>query len=123
MQSNILSVKAQIELMKSGGPFHATKNYVKTVVTDYDTVPYPRWYRGQVQSDVPIVAEREAGWRPQRNNCYKLKCKPPDEEYPNHCFEAACSTVFPCYPQYLQKFSDRKQMNIILNKACITQNR
>ena len=121
--SNVYNVRSQIALEKQSQPFHATVNYAKSIVTDYDNFPYGRWYRGQALSDKPIVAEREAGWRPRQKNCYSNFSSPVENKYPNHCFETACSTVFPCYPKYLQKFSDQEQMNVILNKACIVQYR
>ena len=37
----------------------------------------------------------------------------------NHCFESACSVVYPCYPEYLKKYSDKEQMNVMLNKSCL----
>lgn len=121
--NNVDNVREQIEMNNLNIPFHATINYANSVVTDYDTFPYHRWYRGQAISDVPIVAEREAGWRPQRNRCYKDNTVPPPKEYPNHCFEGPCSVTYPCYPKYLQKYSDRAQMNVLLNKSCVTQYR
>lgn len=121
--NNVNNVREQIAMNNLNTPFHATVNYAKATLTDYDTFPYPRWYRGQALSEVPIVAEREAGWRPQRNRCYNDNSVPEPNDYPNHCFEAACSTVYPCYPKDLQKYSDRDQMNVLFNKACILQKR
>lgn len=121
---NVDNVRQQIALKKGYQPYLATDNQASQVLTDYDTFPYPRWFRGIPESSQPVVAEREAGWRPRHDDCYKvLQPKGPDRRYPNHCFEAACSTVFPCYPEYLQKFSDREALNVILNKACIVQYR
>ena len=108
-------------------PYHATVKQAGSVVTDFDNFPYNRWYRGNPLSDIPIVAEREAGWRPRHSSCYKVSespCKKSNHDtYPNHCFEAACSTVFPCYPEYLTKYADRDALNLILNKSCIVQHR
>lgn len=121
---NISNVRDQISRKKGSGPYYATMEQTTNVLTDYDTFPYPRWFRGVPDSSRPIVAEREAGWRVRHDNCYRIS-EPAELHYtyPNHCFEAACSTTFPCYPEYLQKFSDREALNVILNKACIAQYR
>jgi hypothetical protein len=122
---NVNYVREQIQGKKSFNPYYATAENVSKILTDYDTFPYPRWYRGVPNESRPVIAEREAGWRQQQPNCYKVM-KPVEEreyEYPNHCFEGPCSTVYPCYPRYMQKFSDREALNVILNKACIAQYR
>lgn len=123
---NVDNVRTQILKKKGDKPYHATINTASSVLTDYDTVPYPRWFRGVPDSFLPVVAEREAGYRVRYDNCYKLSESPHIHEhtpYPNHCFEAACSTVYPCYPDYLQKIADRDALNLVLNKACIVQHR
>ena len=122
---NVENVRKQIALKKAPRPHRATTRQAVQVMTDYDTFPYPRYFRGVPQSTVPIVAEREAGWRPRHDNCYKVLEPIPEirDPYPNHCFQSACNTVFPCYPEYMQKFADRKAMDLILNRACIVQYR
>lgn len=96
-----------------------------TVLTDTDTFPYPRYYRGRYDSSEPIVAEREAGWRSVKNNCYNVVLPLPDirNEYPNHCFQTASSTVYPCYPDYLRKYADKAEMELMINRACIPEYR
>ena len=37
-------------------PYYATQKNVVQVITDYDELPYRRWYRGFPESDVPIAA-------------------------------------------------------------------
>ena len=39
----------------------------------------------------------------------------------NHCFESAGSVVYPCYPEYLKKYSDADKMNVMLNKSCLNK--
>lgn len=123
-EQNVQNIRAQIQSKKEANPYLATVNQSAQVITDYDTFPYPRWFRGVPNSDRPIVAEREAGWRPRHDNCYRIE-KPYSSEsnYPNHCFEGPCSVVYPCYPKYLQKFSDREALNVMLNNACTIQYR
>lgn len=122
---NIDNVRMQINMKNLSMPYHATVKQSAGVLTDYDTFPYPRWYRGVYYSPVPIVSEREAGWRPRRDNCYRMN-KPCDNStisYPNHCFESACSVVYPCYPEYVNKFLEQQQLEVLLNKSCISQYR
>lgn len=121
---NINNIRQQIAIKKGYQPYLATENQASQVITDYDTFPYPRWFRGVPESYRPIVAEREAGWRPRYDNCYKV-IEPKDNVnvYPNHCYETACSTVYPCYPEYLTKYADREALNVMLNNTCISQYR
>lgn len=121
---NVKNVQRQIELAKQPYPYRATIETASDVLTDYDTFPYTRWWRGVPDSYKPMVAEREAGWRPRHDHCYMLQ-EPPDlsgpTPYPNHCFQSACNTTYPCYPEYLQKLSDKAALESLLNKACIVQ--
>jgi hypothetical protein len=119
-QNNVDIIKNEIQRSRDG--FTPTSNLVRKVITDYDTFPYPRWYRGEYKNTEPVIAEREAGYRPLENNCYKKRFIS-ETNYPNHCFESACSTVYPCYPEYLAKLSDREAMNVLLNKNCVSQYR
>lgn len=120
--NNVLSVRKQISLKQGCDPFFATINDAESVITDMDHFPYTRFFRGVYYSSDPVVLEREAGWRPQNNQCYKYGCAG-EGPYPNHCFESACSVVYPCYPQYLRKYSDRQALDVQLNRACIVQYR
>lgn len=95
----------------------------KTILTDYDHFPNKRWWRGVPTSSVPRVAEREAGFRPRHDECYMKQDGKECVGYPNHCFEAACSTVYPCYPDYLDKYAYKETRDIHLNRACIVQYR
>jgi hypothetical protein len=125
-QSNVKNIRQQIARKKESTPYHATVTQSVQVLTDYDTFPYPRYYRGVPDSTVPIIAEREAGWRPRHDTCYSV-VEPNDvplyPEYPNNCFQAACSTVFPCYPEYASRYADLEAMNVFLNNKCIVQYR
>jgi hypothetical protein len=119
--NNVQNVRNQIEHHRHGK--FTTINEVQNITTDYDVFPYPRWFRGEYKNSNPVIAEREAGYRPLQPNCYQTKQNIVNEKYPNHCFESACSTVYPCYPDYLAKLSDRSAMNVLLNKACTIQYR
>jgi hypothetical protein len=107
-------------------PYYANNNTVKKCITDFDVFPYTRWYRGVATSDNPIIIEREAGYRKvkqslteeQKNNMkYRYTTantfkedtggkqmlglngfldSSESSQQIRHCFEAACSTVYPC---------------------------
>ena len=121
--NNIYSVRKQIISKINYLPHVGTLNGASSVLTDMDHFPYTRFYRGVPSSSQPVMFEREAGWRPQRESCYKLHKIQEQDPYPNHCFESACSTVYPCYPPYLEKRSDRSALNVQLNRSCIVQYR
>ena len=125
-QHNVDNVRRQIQLKKGSKPYHATMTQAVQVLTDYDTFPYPRYFRGVPDSNAPIVAEREAGWRQRRDSCYQVKEPiglPQYPPYPNNCFQTACSTVFPCYPEYSSRYADLDAMHLVLNNKCIVQYR
>ena len=92
---NIRNIQDQINLKKRSTPYYATLKTGNEVVTDYDIWPYTRWYRGIPESPFPVVADRQAGWRnPAKGQYIKppvVKTKPSP-----HCFQAACSVVYPC---------------------------
>ena len=88
-----------------------------------DNFPYSRFFRGEFESTRPVVFEREAGWRKKENNCYKVQDPIKPVNHNKLCFEAACSTVYPCYLNYASKYSDREAFLVQLNNACITQYR
>jgi hypothetical protein len=116
---NVNNVRMQINRKNLNTPYHATTKQASGVLTDYDTFPYPRWFRGVYYSPNPIVSEREAGWRPRHDNCYRLESIKEQDKYPKHCYETACSTTFPC----LSKSDDNETLNVMLNKECIVQYR
>ena len=101
-----------------GKSFYATNRTVGNVITDFDDFAYDRYYRGVYQTDKPVLMEREAGYRRVSNNCYRYvsSYKP---EYPKHCFEAPCSTIYPCYPEYLRRYADKEQLDLFLNRKCV----
>ena len=125
-ENNVENIRHQIHQKNQSSPFFATSVDVVHTITDYDTFPYPRYYRGVVGVTQPIVAEREAGWRKRHDSCYDVR-EPMKRNIrpvkPNNCFQSACSTVYPCYPEYMTKYSDKEAMDLILNKTCIAQYR
>ena len=67
---NVKNIEEQIKNKKKSIPYFATTKEAKSVITDYDTFPYPRYFRGNPESSMPIIAEREAGWRPRHDDAY-----------------------------------------------------
>ena len=120
IQHEIGYVRDQINQKQSSNPYMATKDLVKNAITDIDHHPYTRFYRGIYYKDTPTVFEREAGWRVKENKCYTPYYEA-EKVYPVHCFEAPCSTTFPCYPEYLRKYSDKDALDIMLNRVCINE--
>ena len=121
--ANVASVRKRIAMKQGCNPHYGTINAADSIITDMDHHPYTRFYRGIPSSTDPVVFEREAGWRPQRNYCYGVSNCEEKGTYPNHCFEGPCSTTFPCYPSNLARYSDRDALNVQLNRACIVQYR
>jgi hypothetical protein len=121
---NVENVRRQIIKKKGYNPYLSTTKQAVQVLTDYDTFPYPRYFRGIPDSSQPVIAEREAGWRVRHDNCYKVSNpQNKDSNYPNHCFQGSCSGTFPCYPEYLTKYADKELLDTILNNSCIVQYR
>lgn len=101
-------------------PYYATVDTAAGVLTDYDSFPYGRWFRGEYQNNEPIVAEREAGWRMRNDACYKSFCNLEKiHHYPQHCFETSCSTVYPCMTSFDSDFAGSDKRKNILNRECI----
>tara|TARA_R110002111_G_scaffold147243_1_gene214034 strand:- start:324 stop:698 length:375 start_codon:yes stop_codon:yes gene_type:complete len=122
-ERNINTIRQMIERKNEWKPYSTSGTSVTPIINDYDHHPYSRWYRGVYYYPEPVIAEREAGWREQEQQCYSLNLPLKDEKEPQHCFSAPCSTVYPCYPEYLQKESDKQAMDTLLNNTCIVQYR
>lgn len=117
--SDLYSIKNQIIEKQKDNPRFSTLNDAEKTITDFDHFPYTRFYRGVPNSPNPIVIEREAGWRPQRNECYNTSyCSPAQDLYPNHCFRSGCSVVLPCYQPDIEN-----KDTAIFNQSCIVQYR
>src|SRR5690349_521165 len=116
---NINQVRSQIaEKLNYCYSSKAHSNYkrnLESTITDFDHFPYTRFFRGVYFEDCPVVAEREAGWRPINNKAYKKEFEYRRGKYPHTCFEN--SLIFPrCiisniegeeYDEYKKRFMDR----------------
>ena len=69
------------------------------VMTDRYDFPYPYFWRGDYRVDYPIVDAREAGYAPRRVVPAQAVQQQGCVYYPNHCFQGAPSTQYPCYPE------------------------
>ena len=96
---------------KNSSNIYYSNNVIYKVKNEYDIFPYPGWFKSDVKSHKPSVAEREAGWIPKRSQTKIQKYK--DKE-PSVCFQSACSVVYPCYVQ--------DNSYIYLNKVCYESN-
>jgi hypothetical protein len=101
-------------------PYYPTLDEVTSVVTDQDTFPYPRYFRGKYNCSEPRVFEREAGFRTRNDNCYRINCSGAPVYKPNYCFSIPCSTVLPCKPEEQFISADKAEYDLIQRKNCIT---
>ena len=119
--TNVENIRHQINNKKGCAPYYSTSKTNTNVLTDYDVFPYNRYFRAEPRSTIPIVAEREAGWRPRNPDCY-------DSNYvrseflpkhnvivPRNYFQPACTTV---YPRYVNE-DDILLSDIRLNENCV----
>ncbi len=118
-ERSIENVRNQIRMKTSEYPYFANGKTAMNSVTDFDHHPYTRWFRGVYYHPEPIIAEREAGWRPLSQDCYDFNPPPVEEKEVEHCFEIPCSTTLPCYPKYLTKYADKEALDLMINKTCV----
>lgn len=116
-QKSIDNVRALIAQKNSEYTFMSNGTNIRKITTDYDHYPYTRWFRGVYYYPDPIVAEREAGFRPIENVCYGNVQPYTPEPESRACFEAPCNTIFPVYCP-----KDRPN-TAIMNKNCIIEYR
>lgn len=120
-EHSIEFIRSQIA-KKISKPYFATNTAITNVITDMDHHPYSRWFRGVYYFPDPVIMEREAGWRPRRDSCYAVIAPPLPEKDPDHCFESACTTTFPCYPS-LSHYNNKVALDNAVNNSCIVQYR
>lgn len=94
--NNINSVRRQIyNKINYNVPFYATLEDMSTTVSDMDHFPYKRFFRSKYNVATPIIFEREAGFHPLNNFCYKEKVNTQIFN-PTYCWQNSCTTVLPC---------------------------
>lgn len=94
-RKNVNIVREQISQKIGRQPFLPSGQAVNLSVTDQDTFPYPRYYRGVYGMSEPVIYEREAGWRQRHDECYE-PTRVSNMSVPQYCWQNACSTVLPC---------------------------
>jgi hypothetical protein len=125
-QNNEINLSYQMNLKNNDIPYitQSPSNISDLVTTDHDNFPYNRYYRGKFCSDTPITSDRQAGYRPVINSCYKVQCDENAKDTRRElCWEAPCSTVYPCYPSYITKYSDKNLLDVMLNNVCLLGSR
>ena len=97
-RQNVQAIRNQIRAkMNYNQPYYATQDVAGSVLTDFDHFPYRRYFRGIAERSAPLIAEREAGYRPRQDACYRHH-RVPKICPVNYCWQAPCTTVFPCKP-------------------------
>jgi len=119
--ANVDFVQSQIHRKNENTPYYSTGDIIQNSVNDLDHFPYDRFYRGIPESEHPVVFEREAGYRQRHDYSYTPCPHLPDDKPIHGCFQMPCSTVYPCYPKYLRKYADKQEMELLLNRKCITK--
>jgi hypothetical protein len=81
-------------LQKAAGtePRRPSAAQIAQIYTPVDGSPYPFFFQGTM-SENPRVFSRRAGWAPQSEYILGPQKKMRTEN-PQHCFEAACNTVY-----------------------------
>jgi len=101
-------IASQIEQKKKFFPYSPNPLAIFEILTDVNEFPYRRFFRGKIDSDMPHIWDREAGFSPLstslQHNSY------PDSSSlfiasPNTPFQVPCSTQFPIPP--LSKNNDK----------------
>ena len=120
-QANRNFVSLMCQNKKNSQPYYSSG---PSAMTDVDVFPYNRYFRGRFDVENPIILEREAGWREMKTKCYTQPViRNNVNYYPNHCFQGAPSTMYPCYPEYLRKYSDKNEMDLQLFKTSVNEYR
>jgi hypothetical protein len=85
----------QILLKKSFYPYQPDAGIIRDCVTDMDHFPYTRFYRGEYQSDKPVIYGREAGYHPVRPIRRRDEIVLSQEPEWDIFFQNPCSTLLP----------------------------
>lgn len=107
--NNIEFVRSQIPYKQNYEfPYYAYEKDTYAVLTDFDHFPYKRAFRGIYDSSMPIILEREAGFRPRNDSCYKFVSMP-ETSKPSYCWQYPCTNIMPCVgkkdaPECVQNF-------------------
>ena len=84
-------------------PYYPTTSTVKSVHTPVNHFPYTRFYQGDYRKKYVDIFDREAGWSPQNNDCYKNILRQTTSFPPDYCFQAPASIIYPCHRDNLEQ--------------------
>ena len=94
-------IASQIHQKIKSDPYSPNPLAIFDVQTDVNEFPYRRFFRGKIDSDIPHVWEREAGFSPisttLQSNSYPVNASLLMAPR-NTPFQVACSTQFPTPP-------------------------
>lgn len=99
-------------------PYYASIDIIKPFLTDQDHFPYTRNFRGMYESAYPVINERQVGWRPLNNRCYK-QINYSVTPKATFCWQYPCSTIFPCREEKHDNAAPPPPENVSCNKKKI----
>lgn len=105
-KQNIENVRSMIQRKVSligKQNFYVQEKEMKGVVSDVDHLPYTRFYRGNPFTNEAIQWDGDSGHRPRMNSFYTPNIVQSEDLPESLCYQSPCSTVHPCYPEYLDK--------------------
>jgi len=91
-------IQKEIKKKNSFTPYFPDPNLLFNIKTDINQFPYPRFFRGKINSSIPHFWDREAGYSPIINNnstplySSSLLIAPKDAN-----FQPPCSTILPSF--------------------------
>lgn len=84
-------------------PYYPTTSTVKSTPTQVNHFPYTRFFRGDYRQPYVQFFDREAGWTPQDNACYKNIYRETKSLPPDYCYQAPASVIYPCHRDNLEQ--------------------
>lgn len=112
---NCNNVHSQINMKNLYTPYTSVGKNIPVITTKSNYLPHLGFYDYNDSSILSLVTEREAGIYNSRP-CNKIPVIE-DVEYPDHCFQTACSTTFPCHSAMRVKYTNK---NIKDTSCCST---
>ena len=97
-ESNAQMIHEQIRRKNMYVPYVCPSSVFRRVETDINEWPYGRQFRGRIDSTIPIVWGREAGYAAWATSTASFPRPSPSETLTGLCFQIPCSTILPCNP-------------------------
>lgn len=99
-------------------PYYASNKTIYQFATDLDHFPYERNFRGIYNFDYPVINERQVGWRPRNDSCYRQISFPVIKKA-EFCWQYPCSTIFPCIEARHEPAAPPPPKNVSCGKKAI----